>query len=400
MKRNQNALASVHFRLNWESEQARHTEWYYGPRINFWRDCFPPAMQEQLLAGDPGDRFSFRFAPGQAVPAVDPASTFDIRDSQFNRRFQKGPPIAPRSGRFYPKGILKGISHVFPENIQPFRCAEVDNGRITVDFNHPLAGRPLELNVELSELRPKFAEQGGTCVDWLETVTEGPGIQARWRGQPTDFFSENPFARKDEQPDEAFYEQPRLVDHLDAQARQTLTSLYKELLAPGERVLDLMSSWKSHLPEAMDLKSVVGLGMNAAELSRNPRLSEYQVRDLNRNPVLPFADGVFDAVICTASVEYLNQPLAVFEEVRRVLGPGGLFVASFSNRWFEPKTIRIWTELHEFERMGLVSEYFLKTGFADLATFSSRGFPRPETDKYYGQLPYSDPVYAVWGYKA
>jgi hypothetical protein len=73
--------------------------------------------------------------------------------------------------------------------------------------------------------------------------------------------------------------------------------------------------------------------------------------------------------------------------VARVLKPGGLFVQTFSNRWFPPKVVKIWPELHEFERLGLVLEYFLRTGaFGNLKTFSSRGWPRPETDRYFPQL--------------
>jgi len=138
--------------------------------------------------------------------------------------------------------------------------------------------------------------------------------------------------------------------------------------------------------------------MNAAEMAANPQLTDFKVHDLNQNPQLPFADKSFDLSLCTVSVEYLIHPDAVFAEVARVLRPGGVFALTFSNRWFPPKAIRVWPGLHEFERMGLVLEYFLRSGkFADLHTFSSRGWPRPESDKYYPQFLKSDPVYAVWG---
>jgi SAM-dependent methyltransferase len=86
--------------------------------------------------------------------------------------------------------------------------------------------------------------------------------------------------------------------------------------------------------------------------------------------------------------------------VARVLKPGGTFVVTFSNRWFPPKVVRIWEQIHEFERVGLVMEYFLKSGaFDNLGTYSMRGLPRPRNDKYAGELALSDPVYAVWGTK-
>lgn len=60
--------------------------------------------------------------------------------------------------------------------------------------------------------------------------------------------------------------------------------------------------------------------------------------------------------------------------------------------------INIWQGCHEFERMGIVLEYFLRSGlFANLETFSLRGLPRPADDKYASQFPQSDPVFAVWG---
>ena len=141
--------------------------------------------------------------------------------------------------------------------------------------------------------------------------------------------------------------------------------------------------------------------MNADELSANDRLTRYVVHDLNRDPRLPFDDGAFDAAVCTVSVEYLTRPLAVFDEMARVLSPGGIFIVTFSNRWFPPKAIRIWKELHPFERMGMVRELFShEARFDRLETFSSQGWPRPEDDKYAGQMLNSDPVFAVWGRRA
>jgi SAM-dependent methyltransferase len=165
------------------------------------------------------------------------------------------------------------------------------------------------------------------------------------------------------------------------------------------RVLDLMSSWTSHLPE-LPFAEVTGLGMNREELEVNKRLDRFVVQDLNQVTALPYESGSLDAVICTASIEYLVRPFEVFSDISRILKPGGLVVMTFSNRWFPPKAIRIWKELHEFERMGLVSEYLIQTGsFENLHTFSMRGLPRPETDKYFENQRISDPVYAVWGRK-
>lgn len=214
-----------------------------------------------------------------------------------------------------------------------------------------------------------------------------------------DFFSDNPFFRDDEKPDASFYSNERIVSHIDETARRNLSELYGKRIKRQSLVLDLMSSWQSHLPDDLAIEGLHGLGMNRDELAANPRLSEYRVHDLNLDPSLPYGEGAFDTVICSLSVEYLIRPFDVFKEVYRVLKPGGQFIVTFSNRWFPTKAIGLWAGLHEFERMGLVMEYFLASGFGDIETLSLRGFPRPYTDDYFPALKQSDPLYLVQGAK-
>jgi SAM-dependent methyltransferase len=160
-----------------------------------------------------------------------------------------------------------------------------------------------------------------------------------------------------------------------------------------------MGSWDSHIPEELELSGLTVVGMNAEELRKNVRADDRLVQDLNSTPALPFPEASYDAVLCTASIEYLTNPLAVMAEVRRVLRPGGLMAFAFSNRWFPPKAIRVWTEMHEFERMGWVSELLQTTGgFRDMTTLSRRGLPRPADDPHQ-ELWFSDPVYMVWAWK-
>jgi SAM-dependent methyltransferase len=223
-------------------------------------------------------------------------------------------------------------------------------------------------------------------------------MQVRWEGKPTDFFSDRPFKRADENGDRRFYEKPRFVAHLDDRALEHIRTIYGGVLRPGMKVLDLMSSWRSHVPETMRLGSLVGLGLNEEELKNNPQLASYVVHDLNENPKLPFDDNTFDAIICTSSVEYMTQPLEVFGDCARILKPDGIFIHTFSTRWFPPKVVRIWSEISEFERMGLVMEYFLRTGlYGNLETRSLRGWPRPVSDQYYPRVRHSDPVFSVSG---
>lgn len=77
--------------------------------------------------------------------------------------------------------------------------------------------------------------------------------------------------------------------------------------------------------------------MNADELKKNAVLSDYTVHDLNVDPKLPYEDASFDVITNAVSVDYLSKPFEVFQEIHRVLKPGGLAIMSFSNRCFPTK---------------------------------------------------------------
>ena len=171
------------------------------------------------------------------------------------------------------------------------------------------------------------------------------------------------FDKADPSPDTLFYAQPRLVTHIDAGAIAAVTALYREVLPAGGAILDLMSSWVSHLPADVAYAEVTGHGMNAAELAANPRLTARLVRDLNAEPVLPWADGSFDGACLCVSVQYLQRPVTVFAEVRRVLRPGAPFVVTFSNRCFPTKAVAIWQALAGEEQQDLVALYMQRAGF-------------------------------------
>lgn len=393
-------LGIMEFRLRWEQNGIRHTDCRHAQRVNFWRDIFPPGLCEAIARRPVNGKIDLELSAGALLPAFKASDVHRVPLDAVETRRVAEVEIRPRLGRFYPRGILSGVPGVFRENVQPFRCVGLEAGGLTADLNHPMAGKQPVIEVWLHELRPKFEEHGGATVDWLELAADGPGMQARAGNTPTDFFADDAFARQDEAEDGRFYERARMVQHLDAAAWGAISRLYGKLIRPGADVLDLMGSWVSHLPDDLPIGSLTVLGMNREELAANPRAAERVVHDLNREPRLPLPPHRFDAVICTASVEYLVRPLDVFAEAARVLKPGGVLAAAFSNRWFPPKAIRAWPLLHEFERMGMVLEYFLKTGqYAQIETFSLRGLPRPEDDKYCGQIPQADPVYAVWGYR-
>lgn len=392
-------IGEVEVSLLWEGPQASHCDRWFFKRLNFWRDYFPADMGEQLNRAEIGQTVTYQADVGELVEPYDQHQIHRIKPSQFQTKVSPGIIITPRQGRFYPRNLVSGIGSYFQGDRRPLRCLQVEEDQLLVDLNHPLARFPLKLEARLLKELESKQEHGGASIDVPQMCTlNGPGMQARLPDIETDFYGDEPFARLDSHADSAFYTMTRLLPHIDRTASEQLANIYQRFLRPGMQVLDLMSSWQSHLPESVAELEITGLGMNREELQRNPRLKQHVIHDLNEQPQLPFAAGQFDVAICSMSVEYLIRPVEVFQEVARVLKPGAPFVISFSERWFPPKVIAVWQEMHPFERMGLVLDLFDKSRmFNKLGTESVRGLPRPEDDKYAAQLADSDPVYVVWG---
>jgi SAM-dependent methyltransferase len=194
------------------------------------------------------------------------------------------------------------------------------------------------------------------------------------------------FTKSDRTADEAFYDQPRLVNHIDPAAVAALRAFYGAHLPSTGRILDLMSSWVSHLPATVT-GDVVGHGMNADELAANPRLQDWFVQNLNAQPVLPLDAESFDAVVCCAGVQYLQRPGEVFADVARVLRRGAPCIVSFSNRCFPSKAVAIWRALDGRGHGELVTMYLQQAGFERVAAHVL-------SDNTTG-----DPLTAVIGYK-
>ena len=204
--------------------------------------------------------------------------------------------------------------------------------------------------------------------------------------------------------DRNWYSQPRLCTHVDDEFLAQLTQLYRERIPAGGKVLDMCSSWISHLPPEVEYSEVVGHGLNAEELGKNRRLSRFFVKNLNENPTFAAEDQTYDAVLCCVSVQYLQRPEEVFAEVYRVLKPGGVFIVSFSNRMFYEKAISAWRDGTGFSRAQLVKQYFqCVSGFTKAEVITEVGV-EPD-DSVFGKLKRfmkrssSDPFYAVVGYR-
>ena len=167
---------------------------------------------------------------------------------------------------------------------------------------------------------PSAAVAAGTSRPTKKEIAE-MFLDEDWESKAT-VLRKSSFRRLDEKPDSQYYESPRFVEHIDEKAVSALLSFHTKMLDDLSNklyqkvrkvdVLDICSSWTSHLPVS-DFpvrtgtnigapNKVVGLGMNKAELERNSQLSEYLVQDLNVSPILPFDKNSFDAILVQLSI--------------------------------------------------------------------------------------------------
>ena len=197
------------------------------------------------------------------------------------------------------------------------------------------------------------------------------------------------FERLDENDDALFYTVPRKLVHIDAGAIAAAGRCIAQTFTPNGVFLDLMSSWRSHLPEGFVKQQFIGLGLNAEEMADNPDLDEYVVHNLNVDPQLPFSDAYFDGVVVTVSIQYMTRPVEIFTEVNRVLKLGCPFLVLYSNRMFPTKAIRLWQTLRDTGRAELIEAYFRQAGGYDTAVFEDWS-PHPDS---------SDPMFAVYARK-
>ena len=377
---NESAVVAFEARLEWRSEHAAHVDRMLVRPAALHGDGRWLAAGEAARAG--GE------ASLDAAPWCQPRGQAIVEVARSGLRL----PLDLVAGRHYPCGMF-GAALGAPRDPRPVRLVEDGgDGRLRVDPNHPLAAAPVRMVLAPS------TEPAAPALRLAELFC-GPGLQRLPANARDCYFAPGALNRADEEADVAFHARPRLTQHLDARCRGELAAIYGRLLRPGLRVLDLMASIDSHLPQDLHGLTLAGLGMNPEELAANPRLAERVVQDLNACPVLPWPDASFDAVLNTAAIEYLVRPAEVLAEVRRVLKPGGHFCVAFSDRWFPTKAIAVWSRLHDFERMGLVLSLFHQAAFDELHTESLRGAARPADDRYIAARDFSDPLFLVRGVK-
>jgi SAM-dependent methyltransferase len=193
--------------------------------------------------------------------------------------------------------------------------------------------------------------------------------------------------------DEIFYQQSRFVHHLSDSFRTRLTTLYSEYLLNHHIILDLMSSWVSHLPTNIRYKKVIGHGMNQAELSSNERLDSIFVQNLNKKQKMPIEDSSIDVGLIVAGWQYLQYPEKVSLELSRIIKSDSLLIISFTNRAFWTKAPNIWTYSSEENRIEYVSSVLTDNGWRIEKVLNEKtqdkklfGFYSSESDPFFSVI--------------
>ena len=164
--------------------------------------------------------------------------------------------------------------------------------------------------------------------------------------------------------DEIFYQYPRYVHHLSKSFRTRLTDLYSQYLCNHHVILDLMSSWVSHLPPNTKYKKVIGHGMNASELKANDRLDSYWVQNFNKIQNMPFEDSSIDVGLIVAGWQYLQYPEKISLELSRIIKSDSYLIISFTNRAFWTKSPNIWSYSSEEQRIEYVKSVLASNGWS------------------------------------
>ena len=108
---------------------------------------------------------------------------------------------------------------------------------------------------------------------------------------------------------------------------------------PGHRVLDLGCRDGALSRAYADGNNLVGVDADREALEEAQKLGiETHWADLDAP--LPFSDESFDVVVAGELLEHLRDPARLVGEARRVLRPGGTFVASVPNAYRAKNRLR------------------------------------------------------------
>ncbi|MBM4285146.1 MAG: peptidylprolyl isomerase [Deltaproteobacteria bacterium] len=105
----------------------------------------PPGLEQELIGMEPGQNKAVRLTPDQAYGEVDQDLIMEVDRQDFEPGLELEPGM---------------VFETLDEQKQPvyFMVSELRGDRVVIDFNHPLAGRELEIDVTIREVREASPE--------------------------------------------------------------------------------------------------------------------------------------------------------------------------------------------------------------------------------------------------
>ncbi|HEM55684.1 MAG TPA: methyltransferase domain-containing protein [Thermodesulfobium narugense] len=394
MKINKDSRISMSIDIIWEEDNVKHVENYF-IRPHMWLDAdtLPKNLYEWLEGKDVGDIFEFTYSAGELFEPYSSKNILPIKwISEEEKSFFK-------VGRFYPLETLMGREGKNSIEKPFFRCIEKRDDLFFADFNHPLSEKRCTLRAKIIKVVEQLEVKcgtGGICYDWLSEFGFGIGMQGKFKQIETDFYSENSFIVEDSDESGIFYESNSSIINVDLVLKNKIGEILENIINDNSKILDIMGRATPYLRNNPDI-TIVGLNKEVSSL--NKKISSINNKNIFKDSRLPYHDNQFDIVICSFCFEYIPHPHEFASEVKRVLKADGSFVTIFTNRYFKPKSILLWSELNEFERLGYLQDIYKKTNFKEINTYTSRGYLRALSDPEAVIDRHSAPLFLIKGNK-
>ncbi len=100
-----------------------------------------PGLEESLTGHRVGDEFDVVVSPDEGYGTIDPELIIEVPRESFPEEVELAPGVE--------------LSTEGPDNEEvPVWVKSVSDDTVTIDFNHPLAGRTLQFQVTVAEIRP------------------------------------------------------------------------------------------------------------------------------------------------------------------------------------------------------------------------------------------------------
>ncbi len=355
MQFDNDAIGALEFTVSWSKDGIQHEERFLGRKFNPVNDIFPREMREALEGKTKGESVTFTYEPRMCIPRHKDKLVPTLPLDRLRPKTVQGKPIIPRVGRFYPQGHINGLTDIYPGTLTPFRLTELTESTFTADRNHPLANIPVTITAKIQHVEARDRGTYGSINHWRESTCDwGPGMQAMLDGVAPDFYLPTFFDRRDDS--DVLFSPPSI----DCTASKNIQELHAQFTSPDMRILNLSTE------AALEL------------------------------------EGDYDALSINSFIEYQTDPVGLLTKIKPHLKPGAPVLVSFTNQYDENRVIQGWTELHEFEWMGLVLDYLRQAGFtANAGTISQRNDWRDcEDPHFYVKKGVSDPVYFVYAHNA